>query len=408
MSDARFGTWSAAESPVTIEYSLVVIEEIRHEVSEGFQKLSRGGVEVGGVLYGTREGRTVRIMAIRPIACEHARGPAFQLSDSDRDALKEQMALASEDSRLADLICLGWFVSHTRSEIMLSEADSEIFEQFFGSPWQVTLVIRPGRSGAMRAGFFVREHDGTVRGESSYLEFNFPDRLAGVLDRPAKVERPAVARPHTVYFRESGAAPAQRETPRVAPAALPAGPQLLPAPPPRAKWPWLVIWGVVVLAVIVLGVRYYVLRGSPVQPELSFADNNGKLQISWNYNAKPVSDAARGMLVVTDGQTPRTINLTRQDLQRGNYSYQRATQDVEVRMSVETASGERSESRTMTFLAASPTAPADDEKLKALERERDDLKAQVDRLKSENGVQADRIIQLERNLKVLQARLGVQ
>ena len=35
----------------------------------------------------------------------------------------------------------------------------------------------------MRAGFFVREADGTVKSESSYLEFNFPDRLAGVLDR---------------------------------------------------------------------------------------------------------------------------------------------------------------------------------------------------------------------------------
>ena len=28
MSEARFGSWSAAESPVTIEYSLVVIEEM--------------------------------------------------------------------------------------------------------------------------------------------------------------------------------------------------------------------------------------------------------------------------------------------------------------------------------------------------------------------------------------------
>src|SRR5262249_1147260 len=125
MSDARFGSWSAAESPVSIEYSLVVIEEIRHEVSEGFPKLSRAGVEAGGALYRTREGRTVRILAIRRISCEHARGPAFQLSDSDRDALKNQLEQASEDPRLADLICLGWFVSHTRSEILLGEADLE-------------------------------------------------------------------------------------------------------------------------------------------------------------------------------------------------------------------------------------------------------------------------------------------
>ena len=72
MSDVTFGTWSVTASPVTVEYSLVVIEEIRHEVAEGFQKLSRGGIEVGGVLYGVHQGPTVRIMAIRPAACEHA------------------------------------------------------------------------------------------------------------------------------------------------------------------------------------------------------------------------------------------------------------------------------------------------------------------------------------------------
>jgi len=65
MSDLTFGTWSVAASPFTIEYSVVVVEEIRREVAEGFQKLSRGGIEVGGLLYGVHEGQTVRIMAIR-------------------------------------------------------------------------------------------------------------------------------------------------------------------------------------------------------------------------------------------------------------------------------------------------------------------------------------------------------
>src|SRR5580693_3213941 len=152
MSDTRFGSWSAAESPVTIEYSLVVIEEIRHEVSEGFQKLSRGGIEVGGVLYGTRDGRTVRVLAIRPIACEHARGPGFLFSDKDRIALNEQLLRDKDDPQLKDLISVGWFLSHTRSEIALAETDLEIYSIFFPAPWQLTLVVRPGRSGTMRAG----------------------------------------------------------------------------------------------------------------------------------------------------------------------------------------------------------------------------------------------------------------
>src|SRR5712691_11484936 len=160
MSDVKFGSWSVAESPITIEYSLVAIEEIRHEVSEGFQRLSRGGIEVGGVLYGTREGRTVRVLAIRPILCEHARGPGYLLSDADATALAQHLEADKEDPRLEGYLCVGWFVSHTRSEIQLADTDLDLYNSFFSAPWQVTMVIRPGRSGSMRAGFFVREADG--------------------------------------------------------------------------------------------------------------------------------------------------------------------------------------------------------------------------------------------------------
>src|ERR1051326_1476250 len=182
MGNVTFGTWSVEASPVTIEYSLVVVEEVRHEVAEGFQKLSRGGIEVGGLLYGVREDQTIRIMAIRPIACEHASGPAFRFSERDRATLRDQLKQDPEDPRLEGLVCVGWYVSHTRTEIALAESDQEIFSPYFGEPWQVTLVVRPSRGGNMRAGFFVREPDGTIHASQSYLEFNFPDRLAAVFE----------------------------------------------------------------------------------------------------------------------------------------------------------------------------------------------------------------------------------
>ncbi len=397
MSDTRFGSWSVAESPVIIEYSLVVIEEIRHEVAEGFQKLSRGGVEVGGILYGERDGRTIRILAMRPIACEHARGPAFLLSDTDKQILEEQLEHELEDPRLADMICLGWFSSHTRSEIVLSDSDLENYEKYFGAPWQVTLVIRPGRGGSMRAGFFVREHDGTVRGDSSYLEFNFPDRLAGVLDRPPRVDRPAAGRkPPSVYFRDSGAAAVPRDQPQIA-APIP-GPQLLPSPPPRSKWPWLVGWGVVVLALGILALRYFVLAPRVDPLALALVEHNGQMQIEWNHSARSVTSAARGTLTIRDGQAPRTFPLTPQDLAHGAFTYQRTSDDVEVRLSVESAGGEKLE-ETTTFLGAAPAKSDAEERAKAAEDE-------VDRLRRENQGQADRIQELERNLKILQSRLG--
>src|SRR5580693_2941947 len=123
MSETKFGAWSAPEARVAVEYSLVVVEEIRQAVSEGFQRFARGGIEVGGVLYGTYDGTTARILAVREIACEHARGPSFALSDKDRAALVEQFEEDREYPRLAGFTALGFYVSHPRSDIALPPTD---------------------------------------------------------------------------------------------------------------------------------------------------------------------------------------------------------------------------------------------------------------------------------------------
>jgi hypothetical protein len=406
MSDPRFDSWNVAESPVVVEYSLVVIEEIRHEVAEGLQKLSRGGMEVGGILYGAREGRTIRIMAMRPIACEHARGPGFLLSDADRQILERQLEHEMEDPRLEGMTCLGWFLSHTRSEILLAESDMEIYEKHFSAPWQVTLVIRPGGGRSMRAGFFVREHDGSVRSDTSYQEFNFPDRLAGVLDRPPRAERPAAERRPSAYLRESNQAAVRREIapPPAAPAI--AGLQLLPPQAPRSKWPWLVLWGAVVLTIVILALRYFALMPRVEPLALTLAERGGQLQIEWNHAARPVASAVRGSLAITDGKAARTFPLTPQELEHASYTYQPASDDVEVRLSVENANGDKVE-ETTTFLGAAPVKSDPDEKAKAAEADAA-KQAEIDRLQRENAAQAARIQELERNLKILQSRLGQQ
>lgn len=413
MSEVKFGSWNVAESPITIEYSLVVIEEIRHHVAEGFQRLARGGIEVGGVLYGTRDGRTVRVLAVRPIACEHARGPGFLLSDRDRIALNEQLARDKEDPELQDLISVGWFLSHTRSEISLAESDQEIYSIFFPAPWQLTLIIRPGRGGSMRAGFFVREADGTVRADRCYLEFNFPDRLSGVLDRAS--ERPVRERfqregPRvpTLFRAETAAVPAPAP-PRREPAPViepDAGPQLIPPQPARRKWPWLIAWAMVVLAVVVLALRLWM----PAVPEpiaLAVVERDGALQIEWNRAAKPVLKAARGSLEILDGTDSRTIALTPQELASGQFTYQRRSGDVEVRLTVENAAGAKKEEASR-FLGRPPAAPAIPSDVTELRQRRDELQAEVDRLRRENAAQADKIRQLERTLRVLESRMGIE
>jgi len=412
MSDVKFGLWTVPESPVSIEYSLVVIEEIRHDVAEGYQRLSRGGIEVGGALYGTREGRTVRILAMRPISCEHARGPGFIFSDRDRAALHEQLVRDQEDPHLEGLISVGWFLSHTRSEIMLSETDQEIFSIFFPAPWQVTMVVRPGRGGSMRGGFFVRSDDGAVQADRSLQEFSFPDRFAGVLDRlPERPTRERSARSTptvpSVYRAEAAApAPEQHLVPAAEPVEIP-GPQLLRTPPLRRKWPVLLAWAAVVLVAAVLGLRFW-MTGAPPEPiALQVVEHDGQLQIQWNHVAKPVSSASTGTLEIIDGTDQRAIKLNRQDLAAGRFTYVRKTGEVTVRMTVQDSNGGKTEEASR-FLGPPPAPPPPNpQEDSEVQKERQDLQAEIQRLRQTNGSQAARIQQLERTIRILSTRLGI-
>lgn len=419
MSDTKFGSWVVPEGRTAIEYSLVVIEEIRQAVAEGFQRFARGGIEVGGILYGTYDGSTARILAVREIACEHAAGPSFALSDKDRAALTEQLERDRKDPRLEGFQPLGWFVSHTRSEIMLSPADQETFEAFFPELWQVTLVVRPGRIGAMQAGFFVREADGTVKTERSYRNFDFPDRIALPADRPPREHLSGGdQRPSSPSSQHDAAPAAQPEPAGAAPEPREfvfLGSQIPPsniAPDyapyeRRRRWPW-VLAGVVVLTaaiVAVIGLRYFGAQPAAEPISLAVYERDGQLRIEWNHDAGPVRGASAGKLEIVDGPERRSVPLTAADLARGSFTYARTSGDVQVRLEVQNAGGEKTQEASR-FLGTPPRA-ADANELDTAQLERDALKDEVTRLRTQNATQAERIQQLERTLTILRARLGI-
>jgi len=271
----------------------------------------------------------------------------------------------------------------------------------------VTLVVRPGRAGAMRAGFFVREQGGTVQQDRSYLEFNFPDRLAGILDRPPeRIPRERPERRAPALYRES-AAPVPMEP--FVPAPLfqhIAGPQLMKPAAPKRKWAWLAVWFAVVVVGAILGLRYWMLSSGSDPISLAVVERDGQLQIEWNRSSKPVAGAARGSLDIIDGPDSKTVRLTPQQLASGHFTYARKSGDIEVRMTVEDAGGGKTQEASR-FLGRAPSAPASSQELSDLQRRRDELQSEVSRLRRENDDQAAKIQQLERTLRVLQARLGI-
>ncbi|MFN7996482.1 MAG: hypothetical protein U0Q18_22915 [Bryobacteraceae bacterium] len=167
----EFGIWSAPGHPVRIEYSGPVLDEIRIAAVNGYHLVPRGGIETGGVLFGRCDGPVVRILAWRPIECTHAMGPSFVLSPSDEAGLANLLKSWREDPELAGMEPVGWYHSHTRSEIFLTDLDLKLHDQYFPQPWQVALVIRPASFSPTRAGFFFREGGGSIHAEASYREF---------------------------------------------------------------------------------------------------------------------------------------------------------------------------------------------------------------------------------------------
>ena len=170
-SESEFGCWRVEGQFLVVEYSRATLEALRTEVIDGFHRLPRGGLEVGGVLFGKRSGNAVRILASRPLACEHAAGPSFVLSEKDEAALRQLVESTASDADLAGMTAVGWYHSHTRSALSLTEEDLGIWDRHFPEPWQVALVLHPEKLKPTRARFFFRENGVMACGESSHLEF---------------------------------------------------------------------------------------------------------------------------------------------------------------------------------------------------------------------------------------------
>ena len=190
-------SWRIPQCPFLMECSSAVLEQIRREV-EGGRSLLRGERETGGVLFGNHEPGRIRILACKPLQCEHAMGPGFVLSEKDDKRLAQLISAPATDPELNGLQALGWYHSHLRSKIFLSERDLQIHSRYFADPYQIALVIRPGSDGPARAGFFFHEPSGEMRTESSYEEFT--------------IETPPPAAPELKRAVVSKQAPSHRRT----------------------------------------------------------------------------------------------------------------------------------------------------------------------------------------------------
>jgi proteasome lid subunit RPN8/RPN11 len=328
----EFSSWAVSGQAPVIEYSRRILDEIRAETVDGLHRLRHGGIEVGGVLFGVRNGDRIRVLNRRSLQCEYAQGPTFLLSEKDEASLETLIAGAKADPQLSGLEPVGWYHSHTRSGVFLSDADMAIYARHFPKLWQIALVLRPTQLGPAEAGFFFREPDGKVRVDSSYSPFTAYPLAKGRLPRPGPQGSP---RPE-VRVRSGAKNPDSAPEP-----ALPK-PQRPPEPiPPKQRWPWLVVAGV--LVALGIGALAGVLPISgPSRPAIGLraADQDGQIRIEWDRFAEPIRSAQKASLLLVDGARRVEKTLSPDLLQHGNVVYYRKSEDVEIRLQIPGAGSE--------------------------------------------------------------------
>ena len=444
MSEAQsavpFSNWRSPECPFLIEYSAHVVDEIRLAIVDAFCSVPRGGVEIGGVLLGTWQSERVLISAYAPLDCEHRHGPSFTLSTADEERLAALLTTSVAEN--PGLVAVGWYHSHTRSEIFLSEADVAIHERFFPESWQVALVLKPRMMQPTRAAFFFRDVEGKMR-TTPCEEFAIDsetDRAASgatVLEMPSPDARARLQRGDRTPASGHGTEPVPLMLPllpvEIAEEPVPveeAVETAPPAPPPFLAVEELPSRGWITSALILLGLSFggaaaYVTHEAwlpkvtaamkPVAGMSGFAaplhfnaiEKEGQLQISWDPTAAPVRSAVDAALEITDGsQLPHAIALDQAHLQNGFVTYGRQSERVDMKLVLHQPDGTQVREVT-TYLGPLPDSrPLPDDP--ALRRERDELAKKAGRLQSDLDKQAERTRKLERDLKSIRNEMRQQ
>ncbi len=365
--------WGAPECPFRLEYDERVLDRIGREALQSWLSLPRGGPEVGGLLLGRREEGRVVITDATPFECEHAFGPSFILSQRDEARLAEMIQTVQAAGEPQPV---GWYHSHTRSEILLSAADQGVYRRFFPEPNQVALVMRPLHDAAVRAGFFFWGQDGTLHAEGSYREFLISRATAegggdAAEDRPspsADGDPQDAARLDALNEHTPEAAAEPDEEAAVERAAreseFEAEPERydeeerpeIPGTPAVAfrHWPGMAARVALVGGAVVAG--FAVGRISMPRPNaglhaeaaavpntssirLVAIDDDGQLQILWDPSAPVIQHSNGAMLEVKDGSDVQSFSIDPARLQTGSFTYGRQSQRVDVTLSVSRPEG---------------------------------------------------------------------
>ena len=310
------GRWTLSDEANEVEADPELIADIRRAAIEAFLAIPRRGMEIGGLLLGRlhREpGTRTRFVlsGFEEIPCEHASGPSYLLSKRDRERLAERLGERGAEGSSS---VVGLYRSYTGREAEPDAADQEVIRAFFPNRQLVCLLLQP---------LSVDKCPVTVRfsGVAGLLaetsEKSVPPPPAALSpEGPAPEPHPAFAReiPWHQRYREEARRPARiPDLRRFGMAAA-----------------FCVLFGIAAGSLWELHERNAEPRWAPVHFDARVYE--GDMILNWDPGIPAVTQATRGVLLVNDGRTPRTIQLSPEVLHRGNLKYTPESADVLFRL----------------------------------------------------------------------------
>jgi hypothetical protein len=332
---------SDSRGPRTIRWSRTVLEEIRQWAVEQFLSIPRGGLEIGGVLYGDVSADVLTITAHRPLAIDYVTGPSFVLSTADEDRLARLLADSQSGVNLEHHRPVGWYHTHTRSDVQLTEADIAVHERFFPSADQIAVVIKPHKFEPAQVAIYART---ALTPLSEYAGFALEPWLGSEREGAealAPASQTSVRAPAVVL-----SSPPVEESESLKPKRKPRRVLLLAA----ATICCLALAAIAVVRTNTHG------QSPPIEPfDLGIQGREESLKIVWALSDQHARNIRFAELQIVDGRDTTTVPLSVSELRRGAVTYVRRSETVEARLRIHRRDGQVGE-RIARFVGPVRTA----------------------------------------------------
>jgi hypothetical protein len=365
-----------AFAPVKVHVIPGLLEKITELVLEGYAATSHGGLEIGGLLFGRRNGGSVTVEDFRPLACDHSLGPRFILSNTDERSLRELLRAPVIDPALQGLCTVGWYCSHTRSDLLLLDRELVFHDTYFPGSDDFVIVFKPRDLRSINAGIFLRDVDGAMIAQCPATILNLPELdiarqrnptatdnssdLSAFSSHPAppRVNEHTLTLPDRFNAIVSAASDQPIGPPRPVLANALAKAQKRDRTSARRK---VLLVAAGAIALLCFGAwRYFqVAHAPPTNLLLSLRPHAGKLLLSWKTDlVRP----RRAHVDIFDGTSSEHVNITDIFQPSGVLLFTHNNRNVQAALTVETGNGDVVRYASFTDASAVIKDPATSEK----------------------------------------------